>query len=123
MNDCVTTFDHFVSQATFNEHLLKTDVILPLVHPNTPSADQYFRNQISGAMSVAFGYKIPMLIHEHYNHIEEMQGASIYYNPSNFNHRLTEREQFKKIRNEMELNPMFNVENQEQRYLNFLFDL
>jgi len=119
----VNSFDHFVSQEDFDAHLKKTDVILPLVHPNTPSADQYFRNQISGAMSVAFGYKIPMLIHENYSFIEEMKSASVYYNPSNFKHRITEKEKFKKIRKELELNPRFDVEQQEQRYLNFIFDL
>ena len=122
LNEHVTTFSSFVSQEDFNAHLKKTDVILPLVHPNTPSADQYFRNQISGAMSVAFGYKIPMLIHEHYNFIDEMKSASIYYNPSNFSHRLSDVDSFKKVRVKMESNPKFDVEEQEQRFLNFLFE-
>ncbi|MGB0914444.1 MAG: hypothetical protein ACPGVI_00155 [Crocinitomicaceae bacterium] len=118
----VQTFDAFVSQEAFNEHLKKTDVILPLVHPNTPSADQYFKNQISGAMSVAFGYKIPMLIHEHYKFIEEMNLSSIYYNSSNFGHRLSETESFKKVRSAMEQNEKIDVELQEKRFLSFLFE-
>lgn len=122
LNGNVKTFSKFVSQEEFNNHLKKTDVILPLVHPDTPSAAQYFRNQISGAMSVAFGYKIPMLIHEHYNFIDEMKPASIYYNPSNFSHRLSDVESFKKVRVKMESNAKFDVEKQEQRFLSFLFE-
>ena len=118
---CVKTFDHFVSQAEFNTQLLKTDAILPLVHPNTQSADQYFKNQISGAMSVAFGYKIPMLIHEYYSQIEEMKGMSVYYNPSNFGHRLSQKKQFETTRKNMEKNPLIDVDVQEERYLNFIF--
>jgi hypothetical protein len=122
LTGCVKTFDHFVSQEEFNAQLMKTDAILPLVHPNTQSADQYFKNQISGAMSVAFGYKIPMLIHEYYNQIEEMKGMSIYYNSSNFSHRLSQNKQFEKTRKKMEVNPLIDVDAQEKRYLNFLFD-
>ena len=122
IDNMVTTFDHFISQETFDAHLKKTDAILLLIHPNTESAEYYFKHQISGAMNVAFGYKIPMLIHEHYNQIEEMQGSSIYYNFSNFGHRLSERNQFVKTRSEMESNPLYNVELQEKRFLNFLFE-
>ncbi len=122
LTENVKTFNTFVSQKEFNRHLKKTDVILPLVHPNTPSADQYFKNQISGAMSVAFGYKIPMLIHEHYNFIEEMKPASIYYNPSNFSQRLSDVDGFKKVRLKMESNPKFDPKEQEKRFLNFLFE-
>ncbi len=118
----VKTFNHFVSQKEFNAHLMKTDAILPLIHPNTPSAEQYFKNQISGAMSVSFGYKIPMLIHEHYNQIEEMNMASIYYNLSSFRQRLSEKEQLSKKRKEMEMSPLIDVELQEKRYLKFLFE-
>ena len=80
----VTLFDSFVSQELFDSHLKQTDLILPLVHPDTPSADQYFRNQIAGAMSVSFAYKKPMLIHKAYSHIEEMNTASFYYDFNDF---------------------------------------
>ncbi|OFZ60332.1 MAG: hypothetical protein A3D92_11765 [Bacteroidetes bacterium RIFCSPHIGHO2_02_FULL_44_7] len=83
-NEQVQLFDHFVDHPTFNEHLAVSDWILPLVHPETPSADQYFRNQISGAMTVAFAYRIPLLIHKAYAHIGEMQAAACYYSMENF---------------------------------------
>lgn len=80
----VTIFEQFVDHQIFAEELSKSDWILPLVHPDTPSADQYFKNQISGAMTVAFGFQIPMLIHESFAQIEEMKEAANYYSMDSF---------------------------------------
>jgi hypothetical protein len=66
LTDKVILFDKFVSSELFDAYLKQTDFIWPLVHPNTPSADEYFKNQISGAMNVSFAYKIPLLVHEVY---------------------------------------------------------
>ena len=66
LTEKVILFDQFVSPELFDAYLKQTDFILPLVHPNTPSADEYFKNQISGAMNVSFAYKIPMLVHQVY---------------------------------------------------------
>lgn len=116
----VKLYDHFVSQDVFNEELAKASFILPLVHPETPSADQYFKNQISGATNVAFGYKIPLLIHEAYQHVEEMNSGSFYYNLENFDEVLQAAilNRKEKVKN---LEQDFKVEEQQDRYLKFLF--
>lgn len=117
----VKVYKQFVSQEEFNNQLSGAMLILPLVHPNTPSADQYFRNQISGAMSVSFGYKIPMLIHEGYEHINEMKVASFYYNESNFEKVLELAIlENKTKRSEMENHDPYQLETQEKRYLEFI---
>ena len=118
----ITTFDHFVSQETFDATLQNAALILPLVHPNTPSADQYFRNQISGAMTVSFGYKIPMLIHEAYQNIEEMHTASFYYTETSFSQVLTDAlENHSSKSEEMHQHTPYSLDEQEARYLHFLF--
>lgn len=78
-------FDDFVDQQTFDAHLRNTDCILPLVHPGTPSADEYFSRQISGAINVAFSYGIPMLIHEEYRNWEDFSEGCIFYNIDSMN--------------------------------------
>ena len=117
----VKLYEAFVDQSEFCEVLATTDIILPLVHPDTPSADQYFRNQISGAMNVSFAYKIPMFIHEHYQFIDEMKEASFYYN---LQYGLTEitKERIDKKVSEMKAHKEYNQEYQEQKYLDFIFD-
>ncbi|MDX2359460.1 MAG: hypothetical protein QNK23_01545 [Crocinitomicaceae bacterium] len=119
--DRVKLYDHFVSQDDFDVHLQHTDAILPLIHPDTPSADEYFKNQIAGAMSVAFGYKIPLLLHKGYENIEEMKAASFYYSQDEFPTVLDQAlSSIDEKRKEME--QAYSIEEQEQRYLSFLFE-
>jgi len=118
----VTFFDTFIPQETFDATLQSTDFILPLIHPDTPSSDQYFKNQISGAMSVSFSYKIPLLIHETYQHISEMNNASFYYNEENFPSTLMKSLGERNIKSErMNSNPHYNSDYQEYRYAKFVF--
>ncbi len=116
----VKLYDSFVSNKEFSEVVQSCDAILPLVHPNTPSAKEYFNRQISGAMTVAFGYKKPLLIHEGYAHIKEMQMTSLYYSQNNFDDILQENEKMKEVELTMKKSTVLQVETQEKRYLNFL---
>lgn len=121
LTEIVTTFDQFVSQEIFDATLQNADLILPLVHPETPSSDQYFRNQISGAMTVSFGYKIPMLIHAAYQEIQEMQPASFYYDFDSFDSILTNAlEGLEEKRTQMREHLPYSAEEQERRYIDFL---
>ena len=96
---------------------------MPIVHPNTKSAEEYFKSRMSGAMSVSFGYKVPMLIHEGYEQINEMKAASYYYNFENFETVLfSALETTDKKKAEMKAHEAYDVDFQEQRYLKFLFD-
>ena len=116
----VKLYDHFVSQEDFDTLLSKASFILPLVHPDTPSADQYFKNQISGATNVAFGYNIPLLIHEGYHHVHEMNAGSFYYNLKNFDAVLTEAIEGREDKVKA-LESDYTIIEQEKRYFNFLF--
>ncbi|VAW53841.1 hypothetical protein MNBD_GAMMA06-1429 [hydrothermal vent metagenome] len=118
----VTFFDAFIPQEIFDAHLRNTDLILPLIHPDTPSSDQYFKNQISGAMSVAFSYKIPLLIHETYQNISEMNNASFYYNEENFSTVLVKSLEVRERKSEkMHSNYHYDSSYQEYRYAKFIF--
>lgn len=113
----ILLFDHFVSEATFDAYLKKTDLILPLVHPNTPSADEYFNRQISGAINIAFSYKIPMLIHKEYQSWEDFQTGCLFYDMQTMNSTL---EEFFKLhgnlKKELENNPKFVTAFQREKY-------
>ena len=118
----VVIFDSFTPQESFDAYLCNTDIILPLIHPGTQSSDQYFKNQISGAMSISFGYKIPMMLHEAYKHITEMNAASFYYNEDSFLDELkTALQHREEKRKTMLSNPDYNVDLQEHRYAKFIF--
>lgn len=80
----VAYFNHFLEQEMFDAYLKNTDAIFPLVHPGTPSADEYFTRQISGAINVAFSYKIPMMIHADYSDWQDFQTGVVFYEFENF---------------------------------------
>ena len=117
----VKLYDLFVSQEEFDAQLKQTDVLLPLVHPDTPSADQYFKNQISGAVNVGFGYGVPLLIHSAYKNVNELQKRALFYDLNNFSDVISNcKPQLSSIvewmRNDSEMSNIV----QEKRYLDFL---
>jgi hypothetical protein len=81
----VITFNDFIAPDLFNAYLRLSDFLCPLIHPETQSAEQYISNQISGAFNLSYSYQIPLLIHEAYNEIEDLQNSSYFYNLLNFN--------------------------------------
>lgn len=113
----VHLFDAFVSEAEMDAHLQKTDAVFPLVHPNTPSADEYFTRQISGAINVSFSYKIPMMIHEAYEDWEDFQTGVVFYKMENF---YSQWEVFQanhsELKRQLMENPKFSSEIQNQRF-------
>ncbi|MEY3237456.1 MAG: hypothetical protein RI883_1557 [Bacteroidota bacterium] len=119
----VKLFDSFVSAEQFDAYLKVTDLIWPMVHPHTPSAVEYFKNQISGAMNVSFAYKIPMLVHQDYMNQWQDFSNSISYNYENFSIKVIEGFENKEmieraIRETEKFDPRF----QEKKYLKFIFE-
>ena len=118
----VEFFEKFISTETISRILRKSSAILPLVHPNTSSAKEYFRNQIPGAMTVALGYKIPLLLHESFRMIKELNPASVYYELDTFTASLNElRSTEKNIRKTVELTEKYTSEYQQNAFLKFVF--
>jgi hypothetical protein len=123
LSERVTLFDAFVSHEKFDEVLQDSDAILPLIHPNTLSADQYFRNQIAGAMTASFSYKIPMLLHQGYAAIKEMETAAIYYEIDTFDQAIvTLGKEKESIKGAMSEHTSYQQEFQESRYADFILD-
>lgn len=121
IEDLVVLFDEFVPQETVDAYLKTSAVILPLIHPDTPSAKEYFKNQIPGSMIMAFSYKIPLLIHEAYKDWSELQGSALYYNLGNFSQILNElierKDEFQRI---MKNTKDFDQAYQQERFLTFV---
>lgn len=113
----VHLFNDFVSEEEFDAYLKQTDAIFPLVHPGTPSADEYFSRQISGAVNVAFSYKIPMMIHEQYRDWEDFEQGVVFYNRENFNGQFEQlSEHHQALKDQLASNPKFSSEFQNQRF-------
>lgn len=117
LTDRVQLFHEFVSEESFDACLQQTDAIFPLVHPGTPSADEYFSRQISGAINIAFSYKIPMMIHEHYQDWEDFQSGVAFYNLTNFPGQFsTFLSDHQELKQQLVSNPKFSSEIQNQQF-------
>lgn len=88
LTDRVMLFDHFVPTEQFLAQIQAADFLLPLIHPNTPSANEYISNQISGSFSLSFGLKIPLLIHEAYRAEDDLKKSAFLYTPETFTETL-----------------------------------
>jgi hypothetical protein len=106
-----------MAEEDFDAYLKQTDGILPLVHPNTPSSEEYFSRQISGAINIAFSYKIPMMIHEQYQNWEDFSQGVIFYKMETFDKQI---QQFEKnipnLKQQLKSNPKLSFNFQNQRF-------
>lgn len=118
----VQLFDSFVSAELFDAYLKKTDLIWPMVHPNTPSAKEYFKNQISGAMNVSFAYKIPLFIHEEYLSQWKDFAFAVPYSLEDFAFQVERTyEHLFEVKLKLQANEKFNPLVQEAKYIDFIF--
>lgn len=119
----VRLFNDFVGEEEFDAHLKQTDAVFPLVHPGTPSADEYFSRQISGAVNVAFSYKIPMMVHEKYRDWEDFNGGVVCYNLDDFREKFELfLENYPGLKEQLESNPKFSSAFQNQRFAEIVLD-
>lgn len=117
LTEKITTFTDFVDQKTFNDYIASTDFILPLIHPEAPCAKEYFEVLISGAINTAFGYHIPMMIHEGYKHWEDFHHGVQFYNLTDWNEQLKLAiEQRDELVQQMKNNPKLQADYQNQRF-------
>ncbi len=119
--DRVSIYADFVPHKTFFSILHQSDFLLPLIHPHTPSSNEYIKNQISGSFTLSFGLKIPLLIHEAYSTERDLQQSAFFYREFNFGEQLEvamqNREQKKQ---EIEGVEKWKPEVQHSQFLSFL---
>jgi len=121
LTDRVTYFSDFVDQQTFVDTVATATGIVPLIHPDTNSADQYFKNQIPGAMNVSLSFKIPMLVHEAYKHWTELEPASLYYTFDDFAEQLEKvQASFDVLQRKMNDTKAFSAEFQQEKFAKFV---
>lgn len=114
-------FEGFIDHPTFDAYLKQSDFLLPLIHPDTPSAEQYVVNQISGAFTLAYSYRIPLLMHEAYQQEEDLKLAAFFYTPTSFKKAFEKAIHEKTAKSEqIKQQAKWQSEAQQDIYLRFL---
>lgn len=72
-------FDSFISNHVFYSYITESDIIMPLIHPETDGFENYLHYQVSGTYNLAFGFARPMLMHEAFINIEDLEKTSWFY--------------------------------------------
>jgi len=117
-------YHDFIPTETFFEIISTAHVILPLIHPNTPSHDEYMKRQISGAFNLAYGFRVPLMIHEKFSNYEEFIISAFFYSLETLVDKLKEidgnRSLLTEKRKSIETHEMFSFEKQQKNYLNVI---
>jgi hypothetical protein len=122
LEDRVVLFDRFIEGELFDAYLKKCDLIWPMVHPETDSAVEYFKNQISGAMNVSFAYKIPLMVHRSFSVDWKDLSSSVHYDLGSFREDLSFGIQnIERLREELRSNQKFDPTYQEDQFLALIF--
>ena len=117
-------FESFIPTNDYFQLIAEAHVILPLIHPNTPSNEEYMTRQISGAFNLAYGFQVPMLIHNSFDDVPEFQASSFFYSTPELIQILKEvdnnRELLKEKRAQIYDYPLFIFDHQQANYLKLI---
>lgn len=117
-------FDDFIDPEAYFKIIESAHVILPLIHPNTPSNEEYMTRQISGSFNLAYGFRIPLFIHEVFNDHEEFQEAAFFYTGDSLFNELKKTDKNRSLLEEKRKNirsfPLFQFEKQQSKYLKWI---
>ena len=114
----------FISNDVFHSYIRRSDLILPLMFPIDGNQSIYGEHKISGAFNLSFAYKIPLLLEESMKNLEDFKGCSFYYKANNLvstiNSFVNRQQEIEAMRRNMAADPRYNLEQQMQRYVNFV---
>ena len=79
-NQSCIFWDKFIDKDVFQSYMEKSDFILPLIHSNHVSIEEY-KNKISGSFNLAFGYNIPLIMDHFFRQFEDFERTSLFYHP------------------------------------------
>jgi len=114
-------FEEYITNKTFYRLIKSSNFLMPLIHPGTPSAAEYPFNQISGSFNLAFGFRIPLLMHSAYEQLEDLRNSSTFYTVEHFGNDLkfALENSTNKIA-EIKANEKWNYNVQRNVYLDFI---
>jgi hypothetical protein len=76
-------FQRYLPTEEYYAYLKSSDVVLPLIHPDTALAQKYKSAQISGTFNMAWTFRKPLLMHNMFRHIEDFQDTAFFYEENN----------------------------------------
>ena len=113
-------FESFIENNLFHTYLLRSDYILPLIHPNNMGGSSYLRNQISGAFNLAFAYRKPLLMEQAFSAYEDFKDSSLFYKEENLDTFLENLPHPHKLNKQFYQLPKWTFGYQQEQYIRFI---
>ena len=123
-DDQVVLFKGYIDNHIFHSYLQKSDMILPLLHPDTERFHEYSSIQISGAFNLAFGHHKPLIMENFFKKYSIFSETSIFYEKKmlvkKINELAAKRTIIQKKQKDVERNEKFNFKVQQKLYMDLI---
>jgi hypothetical protein len=118
------TFEGFLEHRLFYKHLSRADLVLPLITPETSNYSDYLRYKITGTYNLAWGFRIPMLVHHSFRDYRIFRETSEFYRPGELipaiENLKNSPDKLEELRNNIRRLEDFNFKKQAERYIRFI---
>lgn len=119
----IELFTTRIANDVFAAYMKRSDIVMPLIHPDGKT-DFYGKYRISGAYNLAFGYKIPLLLENSLSTFSDFKGVALFYDKTHIVEQINKladnNEDFINCKNNLLQHPVYNVETQYERYVDFI---
>lgn len=115
LTDRFQLYEGYVEQTTLDQCLQHCDYVMSLMHPGTKYFEKYLHTKISGAYSLAFSFRKPLLLHDLFSTIPDFNENCLFYNLDNLDQQIQ-----KNITLNSKFYDQFSVESQGQKLKEFL---
>ena len=72
-------FDYLIPYSEYMEVICSSQLIMPLIHPETEKFDNYLKDKVSASFNMSFSTNIPLLMHEKFKGLGEFDDFSVWY--------------------------------------------
>jgi hypothetical protein len=124
MEEFFITFTDFIDPGHFYAYLSLSDLILPLITPDSGDFADYQKYKITGAYNLAWGFQIPMLMHESFKGYPIFSNTSVFYRTGEMLRELKRlagrREELDDLRKRIQVLEDFDRNRQTEKYLDFI---
>ena len=124
LDKIIKTYDDYINEKEYLEKIYESDLIMPLIDPGIKYFKEYSSSKISGAYTLAFSFRKPLLMHDSMEKIEDFRNVAFFYNYDNLIENINKIASVKNSLNEKIIKykeiEKFSFEYQRKKYISFL---
>ena len=124
LDEIIKTYDNYIGEKEYLEKIYESDLIMPLIDPAIKYFKEYSSSKISGAYTLAFSFRKPLLMHNSMENIEDFRNVAFFYDNDNLidsiNKIASDKNLLMEKINKYEEIEKFSFEFQRKKYISYL---